>query len=204
MDLNYLTLWWYYSHFFLKNNFYKNQQTTKKKVKLPSMQRVKVIALLECLCQQSLYMHGISEIPPHVVFVHPRRSTEMKIFVSLFMLKHKHQWYMPIILFEPFTFWCISIHIDTIMVLSILYFKGLQIEFSKLWCISIPGGCFDLSKQCWPWWNAAFWIFTISLSTLLGVTSIQRVKKNYFDPKTISKNDECLFQILWQVISKRY
>ena len=54
------------------------------------MQRVKVIALLECLCQQSLYMHGISEIPPHVVFVHPRCSTAMKICMSLFKLKHKH------------------------------------------------------------------------------------------------------------------
>ena len=43
------------------------------------------------------------------------------------------------------------IHIDTIsMGLSILHFKGSQAEFSYLWCISIPEGCFNVSKQCDP------------------------------------------------------
>ena len=45
------------------------------------------------------------------------------------------------------------IHIDTIsMGLPIVYFKGSQVDFSKLhvWCIFVPEGCFNLSKQCRP------------------------------------------------------
>ena len=46
--------------------------------------------------------------------------------------------------------------IDTISVgLPIVYFKGSQVEFSKLWCFSVPDGCLNLRKQCRPWWNAA-------------------------------------------------
>ena len=38
------------------------------------------------------------------------------------------------------------INIDTIsMKLTIVHFKGSQVEFSKLWCIYVP-----LSKQCRP------------------------------------------------------
>ena len=44
-----------------------------------------------------------------------------------------------------------SIHFDTIsMGLPILYFKGSQVEVYKLWCISVPEGCFNLGKQCRP------------------------------------------------------
>ena len=40
------------------------------------------------------------------------------------------------------------IHIDKIsMGFSILYFKGLRVENSKL-CISVPEGCFKHSKLC--------------------------------------------------------
>ena len=43
------------------------------------------------------------------------------------------------------------IHIDTRdMELSIVHFKGSHVEFSKLFCISVPEGCFNLSKQCKP------------------------------------------------------
>ena len=36
-----------------------------------------------------------------------------------------------------------EITLDTIsMGLSILYFKGSQVESSKLWCISVPESCF--------------------------------------------------------------
>ena len=39
-------------------------------------------------------------------------------------------------------------HIDTIsMELPIVYFKGSNVEHSKLRCISAPEGCFNLSKQ---------------------------------------------------------
>ena len=42
------------------------------------------------------------------------------------------------------------IHMDTIsMGLPIVYFKGSQVEFSEI-CISVPVGCFQLSKQCRP------------------------------------------------------
>ena len=41
--------------------------------------------------------------------------------------------------------------IDTIsMGLSIVYFKGSQVEFSNVSCISFPEGCFNHSKQCRP------------------------------------------------------
>ena len=44
------------------------------------------------------------------------------------------------------------VHIDTIIIrLSIAYFKGSWVEFSKLGCISVP----DLSEHCRPLWNAA-------------------------------------------------
>ena len=43
------------------------------------------------------------------------------------------------------------IPIDTLsMGLPIVYFKGSQVEFSKLLCISVPEGCFNYSKQCRP------------------------------------------------------
>ena len=43
----------------------------------------------------------------------------------------------------------LSLRNDTIfMELPFEYFKGSHVEFSKLWCISIPEGCFYLSKQC--------------------------------------------------------
>ena len=43
------------------------------------------------------------------------------------------------------------ITIDTIsMGSSILQFKASQVEFSKLWCISVHESCFNLSKQCIP------------------------------------------------------
>ena len=43
------------------------------------------------------------------------------------------------------------IHIDTIsMGLSIVHFKGSQVEFSKLCCIFVPEGCFNVSKQNRP------------------------------------------------------
>ena len=43
-------------------------------------------------------------------------------------------------------------HIDTIrMGQPIVYFKGSQLEFSKLQCISVhEENFFDLSKQCRP------------------------------------------------------
>ena len=45
-------------------------------------------------------------------------------------------------------------HIDTLsMGLSIVHFKETQVEFSKLWCISVPEDCFNLNKKCKPWWN---------------------------------------------------
>ena len=50
-----------------------------------------------------------------------------------------------------------TVHIVTIsMGLPNLYFKGSQIEFSKLCYISVNDGCFNLSKHCRPWWNAAW------------------------------------------------
>ena len=52
------------------------------------------------------------------------------------------------------------IHIDTISLgLPIMFFKGSQVDVSKLYCISVPEGCFNLSKQCRPYemqHNAAF------------------------------------------------
>ena len=43
------------------------------------------------------------------------------------------------------------IHIDAIsMGWPILYFKGPQVEVSKLRGISVPEGRFNLSKQCRP------------------------------------------------------
>ena len=40
------------------------------------------------------------------------------------------------------------ISIDTIcMGLPTVYFKGSQVEFSELCCISAPEGCFNISKQ---------------------------------------------------------
>ena len=36
------------------------------------------------------------------------------------------------------------------MGLPVMCYKGSQVEFSKLWCISVPEGCFNLSKQCRP------------------------------------------------------
>ena len=49
------------------------------------------------------------------------------------------------------------IHVDTMsMGLSIVYFKGSQLKFSKVWCVSVSESCFIFnSKQCRPWWNAA-------------------------------------------------
>ena len=34
------------------------------------------------------------------------------------------------------------------MGLPFLYLKGPQVEVSKLWCLSVPEGCFNLNKQC--------------------------------------------------------
>ena len=40
------------------------------------------------------------------------------------------------------------IHIDKIsMGLTIVYLKGSQVEFSKLWCIYVPDGSFIFRKQ---------------------------------------------------------
>ena len=36
------------------------------------------------------------------------------------------------------------------MGLPIVYFKGSQIDFSKLLCISVPEGSFNLWEQCRP------------------------------------------------------
>ena len=36
------------------------------------------------------------------------------------------------------------------MGLPIVYFKGSQIDFSKLLCISVPEGSFNLWKKCIP------------------------------------------------------
>ena len=68
-----------------------------------------------------------------------------------------------------------SLHFDTIsMVLPIVYFKESQVEFSKLWYISVPEGCFNLhyaavhlGLHCLP-------------NTSLAVSSIQRVKPVLF------------------------
>ena len=75
------------------------------------------------------------------------------------------------------------IDIDTIsMGLPIVYFKVSHVQFSKLWCNSVPEDCFNLSKQCRPWWNATFimqhfiWVFTVCKSTPSGVSHIQRFK----------------------------
>ena len=55
------------------------------------------------------------------------------------------------------------------MGLPIMYFKGSWVEICKLWCISVPGGCFNLRKQCTPWCNGAFvWVFTVCQSIRLG------------------------------------
>ena len=52
------------------------------------------------------------------------------------------------------------IHIDTIrMGLSISHFKESQVEFSKLWCISVPEGFLILANSAYPdkmQHNAAF------------------------------------------------
>ena len=67
----------------------------------------------------------------------------------------------------------LPIHIDTIsMGLPIVHFKGLQIEISKLWCFSVPGGCSDISKQGRPWWNAALCCIS-SGSSLFAKVPIQ-------------------------------
>ena len=42
------------------------------------------------------------------------------------------------------------------MGLSIVYLKASQVEFFQIMLISVPDGCFNHSKQCRPWWNAAF------------------------------------------------
>ena len=39
--------------------------------------------------------------------------------------------------------------------LPIEYFKGSQVEFSKLCCFSVLEGCFKLRQRWRPWWNAA-------------------------------------------------
>ena len=47
------------------------------------------------------------------------------------------------------------IHIDTIRIeLSIVYLKESQVDSSKLVCISVPEGCFNLSNQCRPGLNS--------------------------------------------------
>ena len=67
------------------------------------------------------------------------------------------------------------IHIDTIsMWLPIVYFKGSQVEFSNLWCISVPEGSFYHSKQCIM--LHFIWIFAVGSSTRLGVSSLQGLK----------------------------
>ena len=43
------------------------------------------------------------------------------------------------------------IHIDTVrMELFILYYKGSQVELSKIWCISDPEDCFILANSVGP------------------------------------------------------
>ena len=59
------------------------------------------------------------------------------------------------------------IHIDTIsMEPSIVYIKGLQVDFSKLWCSSTPEGCVNFNKQCRPRLNTTFRVFHLGLHCL--------------------------------------
>ena len=72
------------------------------------------------------------------------------------------------------------IHIDTkSMGLPSMYFKGSKFEISNVWCISVPEGCFDRSKQCRHWWCSIMLhficVFTVCHCTRLGVCNIQRV-----------------------------
>ena len=64
------------------------------------------------------------------------------------------------------------IHTDTIGTgLPIVYFKGSQAEFSKLRCMSVPKGRFNLSMMKCSIMLHFIWVFTICQST----SSIQRV-----------------------------
>ena len=58
-------------------------------------------------------------------------------------------------------------YVDRIsMELPILYFKGSQVNISKLWCISVPEDCFDISKQCMPCLLAPYAAFYLVLPCL--------------------------------------
>ena len=54
------------------------------------------------------------------------------------------------------------IHTDTIsMGLPIVHFRGSLVEFSKVWCISVPEGCFNLNhlhhiSTFWRLWNIMY------------------------------------------------
>ena len=66
------------------------------------------------------------------------------------------------------------IHNDTItMGLPILYFKGSQVEVSKLWCISVPEGCKNLLNSADP---DEMQHHAVCQSTHLGASIIQSVK----------------------------
>ena len=68
------------------------------------------------------------------------------------------------------------IQFDTIsMGLPIVYFKGSQLEFSKLLDISVPEDCLILAKSAILNHAAFIWVFTVCQITGLGVSSIQRV-----------------------------
>ena len=71
--------------------------------------------------------------------------------------------------------WCLF---PLSMGLSIVYFKGSQLRFSKLWFIPVPEGCFNHNKQ-WRLLKCSIirlhfiWIFTVCQSTRLGVSKLQ-------------------------------
>ena len=66
--------------------------------------------------------------------------------------------------------------------LSILYFKGFQVEISKLWCISVVKICFYLCKtvhtltKCHAMQDL-IGVFTVCKSACLQVYRMKKVKK---------------------------
>ena len=71
------------------------------------------------------------------------------------------------------------IYIDTFSIgHPIVYFKGSQVDFSKLWCISVLDGCFILANRVDPdgiIMLQFIWVFIVCQSLHLGVSSIQSV-----------------------------
>ena len=64
---------------------------------------------------------------------------------------------------------CILMVFPFSMWLSIVYFKGTQVEFSKAFGVSVPEGCFNLSIMLH--FNS---VFTFCQSSRFGVSSILR------------------------------